>query len=269
MNKLTLYRKFDNKISQHNSVDKSYSNWQKEKEHFLFISAHDDDIAMGSGLFLQKAVEENIPITILITTDGSMGYGENTPKDEIIEVRKKETINSFNYLGIHDVHWLNFPDCDTGSYTGRRKAKPGDPCIIENYTGLQNSFTKKIREINPSRIFLPAGSDLHPDHQIVYQEVLISIFHASGDIWPELGKPIKSIPDVYEMAVYCDFPSPPNIKVKGEKIHLDKKLKALGAYKSQKQIKILVDKIRKGGPVEYFRDIVFNLYSPDNYKDIF
>jgi len=52
-------------------------------------------------------------------------------------------------------------------------------------------------------------ADLHPDHQIVHEEVLISLFHAQGNIWPELGEPIAEVPQVYEFACYCDFPRQP------------------------------------------------------------
>ena len=45
--------------------------WQGDKEHFLFISPHDDDVVLGAGLFIQLAQRENVPVYILIVTDGS------------------------------------------------------------------------------------------------------------------------------------------------------------------------------------------------------
>jgi len=48
--------------------------WQGDRECFLFISAHDDDVAAGARLLIQLANRENIPVDILIVTDGSMGY---------------------------------------------------------------------------------------------------------------------------------------------------------------------------------------------------
>ena len=46
----------------------------------------------------------------------------------------------------------------------------------------------------------------------MYQEALISLFHAQGTIWPELGVPLKNTPHVYEMAAYCNFRENLNIE---------------------------------------------------------
>lgn len=245
-----------------------FNNWQDE-ERWLFIAPHDDDLCLGSGLLMQKALEEGIPVRCVITTDGRMGYGSTVPKEKISAVRKQETDDSFKILGIDDVQWLNFPDCSLNLFSGAREAKEGDPCVIEGNTGIQNAYTHQLRDFKPTRVFVPAGSDLHPDHKIVYQEILISLFHSAGDIWPQLGTPLKVAPAIYEMAIYCDFPSAPDIQVVGDESAFNKKLESILAYRSQQQIESLVENIRQSGPVEYFRDVIFNLYSPDNYKDKF
>ncbi|MBN2272498.1 MAG: PIG-L family deacetylase, partial [Sedimentisphaerales bacterium] len=48
--------------------------WHGDKEHFVFISPHDDDAVLGAGLLIQLAKREDVPVHILIVTDGSMGY---------------------------------------------------------------------------------------------------------------------------------------------------------------------------------------------------
>ena len=67
--------------------------WQGKKECFLFISPHDDDVIIGAGLLIQLAVKENVPVYILIVTDGSMGYCSAEEKDSITDIRRKETFN--------------------------------------------------------------------------------------------------------------------------------------------------------------------------------
>ena len=134
---------------------------------------------------------------------------------------------------------------------------------------MQNSFTNALRNVQPTRCFLPTIADLHPDHRYVYEEFLISIFHASGTIWPELGKPIESIPDVYEMGVYCDFPKPPNIQLAAGDNFFEKKIDAINKFASQTQIASLVEIVRKNGSYEYFCEIGFNLYNPAKYKAMF
>ena len=270
MDDLVLYRKQNDKTVKTNNLSEIFDNWKGNNEHWLFISPHDDDIIIGSGLLLQKAVKDNIKITVLITTDGSMGYCEESHRNSIIGLRNKETLESFKIVGISDVFWLNFPDSQLTMFTGKRKAFKDDPCVIEGFTGLQNAYTHYLRKLKPTRVFLPSGADLHVDHKITYQETLISLFHSNSMIWPELGSSLKDIPKVYEMAVYCDFIEKPDIKITGNDVHLNKKLEAILAYHSQEKIiKSLVNKIETGGTVEYFRDVKFSLYSPDNYKNLF
>ena len=245
--------------------------WQGEKERFLFISPHDDDVALGAGLFIQSAQRGNVPVYILIVTDGSMGYCTREQKDKISEIRREEAYKCYMSMGvpIENIIWLGFPDCRLSYYRGRRFSDSNDWTKIEGYVGLQNSFTHWIRKIAPSQCFLPTSSDLHPDHKIVHEEFLISLFHAAGNIWPELGEPTEKVPYVHEMAVYCDFPQPPKVRIQAPESYLEKKLNAIAAFQSQKQIGSLIDIVRKSGPYEYLRELNFKLYQPALYYDMF
>ena len=245
--------------------------WQGDKEKFLFVSPHDDDVVLGAGLFIQLAQRENVPVYILIVTDGSMGYCSREQKDNISEIRQKETYECYEALGVpeENVIWLAFPDCRLNYYRGRRISDSNDMTKIEGYIGLQNSFTYWLRKIAPTQCFLPTSSDLHPDHKIVHEEFLISLFHSAGSIWPELGEPIEKVPYIHEMGVYCDFPEPPKVRFRTPEAFLEKKLKAISAFKSQKQITSLVDIVQKSGPYEYLRELDFKLYHPAAYYDMF
>ena len=245
--------------------------WQGDRERFLFISPHDDDVALGAGLFIQLAQRENIPVYILIFNDGSMGYCTKEQKDKISEIRQKETYDCYKLLGVpeENIIWLAFPDCRLNYYRGRRFSDSNDWTKYEGFIGLQNSFTHWIRKIAPTQCFLPTSSDLHPDHKIVHEELLISLFHASGNIWPELGESIEKVPFVHEMGVYCDFPEPPKVRIQTPEAYLEKKLNAIAAFKSQKQIASLIDIVRKSGPYEYLRELNFKLYQPTAYYDMF
>lgn len=267
---IIFYKKIDNEIIKSNDLSGIFENWKAKDERWLFISPHDDDIIIGSGILLQKAIEENINVDILIATDGSMGYCDEKTKEDIINIRHNETVDSFSEIGIKNIFWLNFPDTQLGLYVGRREAGENDPCIIEGFTGLQNAYTYYLRLLKPTRVFLPSGADLHTDHKITYQETLISLFHSNSMIWPELGDTLSEIPGVYEMAIYWDFIDKPDIKVEGTQANLELKLKGITAYKSQEMIiQSLVDNIKSSGPYEYFRDLKFSLYSPDYYRDLF
>ena len=236
---------------------------------WMFVSPHDDDLCIGAGLLMQAAVDAGVDVQAVIVTDGCLGYCEALQQDDIVEVRKAETIRSFDILGVQESHvmFLGFPDGGLTKYVGRRQAVEGEPQVA-GFTGLQNAFTHSLREMRPSHIFVPTKMDLHPDHQITHNELMISLFHASGKIWPELGDPLD-VPQVHEMAVYCDFPSDPHLEIIGGDGPFETKLASIAAYESQLQIAELVEQLRSAGPFEYIRDVNFQLYSPERYRSLF
>lgn len=245
--------------------------WQQAKERFLFVSPHDDDIILGAGLFIQAVLKEKVPVHVAVVTDGSQGYCSMKEKDSIADIRREEFYQSMKVLGVkqRNVHWLGFPDCQLSRFQGRRPAQQDDPVQSHGYTGLQHSFVEVLRDVRPNQIFLPTFTDLHPDHRIVHSEMLISIFHATGSIWPELGKALADVPYVHELAVYCNFPASPRLRVTAPRPAFQKKLDAIGCFQSQKQIKALIEGVRTGGPVEYIRPYEFDLYHPYIYRDMF
>ncbi len=240
------------------------------QQTWLFVSPHDDDLCIGAGLLLQAAVREGVDVQALIVTDGCLGYCRPEQQADIVQIRRSETIQSFQELGIaeRNVTYIGYPDGGLTSYIGRRPARSGEDAI-EGYVGLQNAFTHYLREFRPSRVFVPTHTDLHPDHRITHSELMISLFHASGAIWPELGPPLLDVPNVGELAVYCDFAEPPNLEIKGNEQIFQTKLQSIQRYRSQIQIGGLVATLREAGPYEYVRESEFNLFSPDHYKSLF
>ena len=245
--------------------------WQNEKECFLFVSPHDDDAVLGGGLLIQLAKRENVPVYILIVTDGSMGYCNENEKDTISNIRQKETNKCYRYLGVpkENIIRLGFPSGQINNYLGRTQVKSNSKLAIKGFTGLQNAFTYYLRQIKPTQCFLPTCNDLHPAHRIVYDEFLISLFHANGDIWPELGTPLATIPYIHEIAIYCDFVDSPTLRISTPVSYLENKLKAIGIFRSQKQISSIIENIRRSGPEEYLRAIEFKLYNSSTYHDMF
>ena len=245
--------------------------WRQEEACFLFVTPHDDDAILGGALMILSAIKEKVPVHVAVVTDGSMGYCSMKEKDTISSIRRAETIAAYKSLGVKqaNIHWLGFPDCQLYQFTGRRPASAGEPAEIEGYTGMQNAFTSLLRRIRPNQIFMPTLTDLHPDHRLVHSEMLISCFHACGSIWPELGSPLPRPPYIHEIAVYCNFPTPPRLRIKAPKWAFLQKLQAIAEFRSQKQIKMAVDGVRREGPWEYLRSIEFTMYHPTVYRDMF
>ncbi len=268
---ITYYRRTAGATQSTANIAELLPNWQGGRECWMFVSAHDDDIVTGAGLTFQTGLAEGAQVHAVVTTDGRMGYCKFTQRRLISEIRQSEAERSFQILGLpaDNLHFLNFPDCNLNPYRGRHFATIGDPTEVEGASGLQNAYPHILRQIRPTRVFLPTISDLHPDHRIVNEELLISLFHAQGNIWPELGPPIETIPAVYEYATYCDFPAPPQLRIVTPASMLETKLEAIRAYTSQEQIDVLIDVQRNAGPQEYIREVEFNFYSPRQYEKLF
>ena len=238
-------------------------------EGWMFVSPHDDDLSIGAALLIQAAVQAGVDVECVIVTDGCLGYCRSSQASDIVNIRQRETLRSFEILGVgaDQVSFLGFPDGGLTDFIGRRPARTDEP-ESGGYTGLQNAFTRCLRELRPVREFVPTKTDLHPDHQITHNELMISLFHASGKIWPELGDPLE-VPTVHEMAVYCDFPTDPHLEILGDTAAFDCKCQSILAYESQLQIADLVEQISEDGPYEYVRDVEFRLYSPRRYRSLF
>jgi LmbE family N-acetylglucosaminyl deacetylase len=272
---ITYYRRAQGKVAKSPVVSDIFTGWNSQGERWLFLAAHDDDIVSGGGLIFQAALAEGVEVHAVITTSGDMGYCRPEQRLGIAAIRRGEAEASFRALGLPpaNLHFLHFPDCNLNPYRGRRFLADGDaaanPAAIAGAIGLQNSYPHVLRKIRPTRVFLPTITDLHPDHRICNEEMQISLFHAQGSIWPELGPPIEAIPSVYEYATYCDFPEPPQIRIETPAAMLQKKLAAIRAYASQEQIELLVDVQREIGPVEYVREVQFHFYAPAQYEKLF
>jgi LmbE family N-acetylglucosaminyl deacetylase len=258
-------------ISSENPAD-VWHNWQGNNEVWLFFAPHDDDIVIGGGLTFSAAVQCNVQVHAAVMSNGRMGYCSPEQKQTIAEIRRKETQDSFALLGLpkERLYQFNYDDGSLMQQSGRRFAiDPNDSNAIAGAVGLQNTLTYPLRKVKPTRIFMANRLDMHPDHQTVYNELMISVFHAQGPIWPELGLPMPTIPLLYEYPTYCRFVSAPTMRIRVSEELAEKRLQAIALFKSQQQIGLVVEGLRKAGGVEYLHEAVFGIYSPEEYRAVF
>lgn len=250
-----------------------WPNWRGNQERWLFMSPHDDDIACGAVKTFLAGMHCGAEVFAGVVTNGRMGYCSPEAKYTISEIRKKECVDSFRMLGLKEEN-LFFLDFDDGSlplHAGRRLAENNttNGPVIEGATGLHNSITWLLRKVRPNRLFLPTISDLHPDHRMTNSESIISVFHAQGNIWPELGESIAEIPLLYEYAAYSNFPTPPTIRVRINEELFEQSLQAIYAYKSQEQIELTIQRLRDTGPKEFIRELEFDFFDPKKADRLF
>ena len=257
-------------LSSSNPAD-VWTDWKGTDERWMFVSAHDDDIVAGAGLTLLAGLANNVNCYAVYCANGVMGYCSLEQRPIIARIRKEEADRSFDHLGfpLENLYRFNYDDGNLMQDMGRRFAGPDDRNELCGATGLQNSLTWVLRTVRPTRLFLPNHRDLHTDHQAVHKDLLVSIFHAQGVIWPELGEPIADIPKLYEYATYSDFVTPPTMRISVPDELVRRRFEAVAMYQSQRQIGLVVDTLRKVGGVEYLLEMEFDIIRHEKYVSLF
>jgi len=248
-----------------------WTDWRGADERWLFVSAHDDDVVVGAGLTLLAGLAHGVSSHVAYFTNGKMGYCSPEQRRDIVRIRREEADRSFEHLGLPAENLLrfNYGDGNLTQEMGRRFAEPGDANERYGAVGLQNDLTWTLRTVRPTRVFVTNHRDLHPDHQAVHTDLLMSVFHAQGEIWPELGEPIAEIPKLYEYATYSDFASPPTMRVNVPEELVRRRFEAVAMYQSQRQIGLVVETLRKVGGNEYLLEMEFDLIQHDKYASLF
>ncbi len=120
-------------------------------KRYLFIGPHPDDIEVGCGGLISKLSKTGKEIYFAIVTDGGAGsFDQNINQEQLVQTRKKESLEAKTVWGVKDVFFLGFPD--GGDYRVWDVAK---------------AVAKICIEIDPEIIFAPDAkmpSEIHPDH---------------------------------------------------------------------------------------------------------
>lgn len=166
----------------------------------LFLAPHTDDVELGCGATLARCVEEcdNVHVAVFSTATQSLpsGSAPDRLKAEFLDAMKVYDIDS-SHLHIFDyeVRKLNYSRQD----------------VLEDLVRLK-------KQTNPDVVFTTSGADVHQDHQVVHQEAVRAFKNVSL-----LG---------YELPWnHLEFSS--GVYVAVQDSHMEKKLAALQAYKSQ------------------------------------
>lgn len=122
-------------------------------ERIMFIAPHPDDIEVGAGATAAKLAAEGKHVCFLICIDGRYGdefAPEGTTTEQLIEIRKKETIASAEFLGVKDVRFLGLSD--GGFYTEEE---------------LLNGIAREVGSFKPELLLTvdpDVISECHADH---------------------------------------------------------------------------------------------------------
>src|SRR5579862_3455039 len=123
---------------------------RNNKIRVLALSPHTDDVEFGCGATIAKLIDQGHEVFIRAFSDCRNSLAPGLPPDTLV----REASASSRILKVKDLKVLDY---EVRYFSDRRQA------ILEDMV----SMNKKIK---PDLIFVPASSDIHQDHQTIYNE---------------------------------------------------------------------------------------------------
>jgi LmbE family N-acetylglucosaminyl deacetylase len=184
----------------------------------LVICAHPDDEALGCGGTLARHAALGDKVSVCFVTDGESARATKT--NEGVKKRRKAAEQAASVLGVGAVEFAQFPDnqLDTVPLLD----------LARHVEGLASKYA-------PDVVYTHHGGDLNVDHRLTFQAVLTAF------------RPVGAVPAVesilsFEVPSSTEWSDPaigssfiPNHFVDISRT-LDRKMKALDAYKDEMRI---------------------------------
>lgn len=127
----------------------------------LIVAPHPDDESLGCGGLIAVLREKNVPVSILILSDGTLSHpnSKKFPSEKLRDLRETELLEASEILGVEpeNIEFLRFPDRHVPSAGTEDFARAVES--IAEYT-QQNEF---------ETVFVPWRRDPHPDHRAAFQ----------------------------------------------------------------------------------------------------
>ena len=229
---------------------------------WLVVAPHDDDAVLGLGATIAAATAAGIAVHVAVLTDGAMGYDQPEDAPALVATRAGELRAALADLGVGAaaVHELGFADGQLQRERGCRPDAQGG--------GLGRRLVTVLRQVRPGTVFVCTAADLHPDHQAATPETAMACCWAASPIWRELGPPIDA-PREWHYAVYCAFPTPPEVQIAAAPAAFAAKLRSLRRFVSQPFIAAMITRLEADGPYEHLAAATWSPYRPALYRDRF
>ncbi len=193
-------------------------------ERVLVIMAHPDDVDFGWAGTVAVMTDAGIEVTYGIVTDGDAGGSElGIPRAEMAPLRRDEQRAAAAIVGVHDVHFLGYPD-------GR----------VEATLELRRDLSRLIRRVRPQRVMTQSPDRnwdrmyaSHPDHLAVGEAAACAVYPDARNRWahPELADEGLEPWTVDELWLGASTTGPTHyVDITSA---VDRKIEALRSHKSQ------------------------------------
>ena len=182
-----------------------------KKETIVVFGAHPDDFVIGAGGTIKNYLKEKKNIISVVFSLGEKSH--IWLKDKVIkDMRKKETLDANKIIGDKRNKVMFLDLGDQNIYSDYQKEK------------WEHKLLTLLNQKKPTKLFTHSNEDPHPDHKAVHKITL------------ELYDKMETNPELYIYSVW----NPVSFKTEHPAFYVDisktfsVKLKALGAFKSQK-----------------------------------
>jgi LmbE family N-acetylglucosaminyl deacetylase len=133
----------------------------------LVIAAHPDDVDFGLAGTVAGWTDAGLEVSYCIVTNGDAGGSDpSVSRSDMAVIRQAEQTAAAKQVGVHDLHFLGYPDGQ-----------------VEPTIGLRRDLARVIRLLRPDRVVCqsPERSYLrigvsHPDHRAVGTSALDAVY---------------------------------------------------------------------------------------------
>jgi LmbE family N-acetylglucosaminyl deacetylase len=150
-----------------------------EISRILVITAHPDDVDFGAAGTIATWTDAGLDVSYCVVTNGEAGGSDpSVSRADMAGLRQVEQTAAAKQVGVHDLHFLGYPDG-----------------MVEPTLGLRGDLARVIRLLRPDRVLCqsPERSYIrmgvsHPDHRAVGTASLDAIYPDSRNLFafPEL-----------------------------------------------------------------------------------
>jgi LmbE family N-acetylglucosaminyl deacetylase len=146
----------------------------------LVLSPHDDDGVVGCGGLIAALPE---PPTIVIASDGRLGYHRVEEREGFVAHREREALAAYGALGVppEKVIFLRYPDMSVRNF--QNWVTP------DGLPGAYQTVFRILRSCRPDTMLVPSELDFHPDHKVIAEVAVVAAVQATETLMPELGPP--------------------------------------------------------------------------------
>jgi len=121
----------------------------------LVIAPHPDDEVLGAGGTIARAAREGDRVTVAIVTRGE----PDMFAPELVEQARREARDAHALLGVAETRFLDFPAVRLS------QVPPHE---------LNAAIGALVRELRPRTLFTPFRGDVHLDHRLVFDAVMVA-----------------------------------------------------------------------------------------------